>query len=66
MGGNRNSLNRNEESPEIGAEYPDISKATKVEPVPVFAGERKIAVQWMTGNYRIYTELAPNPRPGKK
>ena len=55
------------ETLETGNVDPDeISSNQQVIPVPMFAGEMKLALQWLCDPYNQFTREAPADRPGKK
>ncbi len=47
-------------------ESESVSTAQEARPLPYIAGERKIAVRWISRVYNQYTREAPQQRPGKK
>jgi len=54
------------ESTPTGAEDEQFSTAQESTPVPWLAGERKVALRWITRVYNQRAEAAPVARPGKK
>ncbi len=49
-----------------GIEDETVSNSQEAVPVPIFAGERKIAIRWISRVYNQFTREAPIERPGKK
>jgi hypothetical protein len=54
------------EPEKTGLEDDQISNATESVPVPVFWGQRKIALRWISRVYNQKALEAPASRPGKK
>jgi hypothetical protein len=49
-----------------GIEEDTVSNSQEATPIALMAGERKIAVTWISRVYKQFTKEAPMERPGKK
>lgn len=62
----KTALRDNKEPFEASIEYGDITKAEKGQAVPVIGGEQLVPLSWISSPRRVYTEVAPDQKPGKK